>query len=1544
MWPVWSCGSWGRAEHDETIFIQVPIYRVGGSMRKAVVILIALLAIVNIPMLGSDVGKATPTDVTGLSTQFYDDFETNLASWTVNGQVWTSTNVSTHGSQSAYLYNGGINRAFTPGHNTNITVSVDFQDLNPNDNYYAGLHVYNATTAVAIGTFTLGATSSVYTVQDKWADYGHFFTVGLKRTAGWHTYQIYLHDGVAGLLVDATMMATLNITNPVGYGFNSTKEPLSGGSAKHVYIDQFLVYEMWQSDVYTPVTTSPFPAHTGAWDRRMVAGVFYNVTTANYHMYYTASPGAAGTFFLVNSSDGITWDWGSMMPLESDLTRYTGSVVVNAGHWYRFYDNTGGLCYMANSSDGLTFTDDRQILAPGGGDWDAWGIQFPFAWISGGTWYIMYNEFGATGDTGLATSPDGFTWTKSLANPLFTWGTKGIYSYSRPFAEKIGSTTYLILGDAGAVGGANCRSLRAYQSTDTVNWTNATIKAITVPDEWRVDRYSDGSPYQAVALQDPYFFDGPDGHFMIYGAGSAWLLEAQSPHSFPQIVSGQVWQYGYAPFENCANNVTSSGHYWHYGANEFTGTVDLGMRITPSIGPVNVTVTSYTPGAFNDSENGITFTANQTPAGAVSFLIQLNPLTTYAVIRDGVVFTRFTTNATGWHTYTYAGTWSAHTFAFRVTFAGTSGIDWTFPGVADSATLCEVNLTTYPPGPGSPITIMPTTGIGSWQESQVGQMIWPLAGYHLYRTYLSFNTTPLPDSATILSAELRLMLREEKYDLSPDFNILMYGSNFTTMGIDDWNKFTDYQGVLLSASAGVANTWYSMPISTDQINLTGMTQFMMRSSREGIAPLPTAWDETLRFWNISSAYRPVLVVKVQILGTILALETDSGTWYNSSIFPEVQDWNLTYDLLYFSFSTIPAMRNATIFKQASAWTIEGMAPACNYTDNSTETRFEDLFDSITYRVWFTAPKAYAYTLCHIALYNSFTGEGLFWEQLRVIISDGDTYDPSTAQTVSNPDIFLNSKQNFTLTVADYFGNLVTNYSIYTSAASMDIYLPVPIYSYKFYNQNPTFALLRVHYNLTGAPYSEFIPPYDSVNRYLKAGTYRFNITFYNATGYAGNTYTWVRTIPSSTFPGAGFVILEGDTISEAIAAANGVKAVVLVIADLVTPDIIWVGFNMPQVPAYLMTVPDSVVFNNRYLVDADITQTRTGWFLNFSTPIPGNVTVSTLISDDFRFVGNLSTQIYVNTTAATVYSNANLPAGISLAGGTYTIWTNRTISAVRDTHFRWQRTFTYQYFPATDLYQTELTFQNDVGIQWRNLTMFIPFQNNSNVNNASVRVYDMNNTVYLGEGVNYVLSDTGIHMWFANWNASLWRGFRVTYTTVNETEYQIPATVLVNQLGDGTTVTMAWGGDSFYYGIATWTNAFREIYDGPLYITLDLTVSIDPNTVVVLGESGLVVTTAVVYGNTIVIPSIHLDVGSKVVFTILFQSTSAASPMDLTFAGIPVMFVAIAIMISAFVIGVTLFMFQKEERIKQFGRLLIGITVLAMGFISIVIIYFIVTT
>jgi hypothetical protein len=55
--------------------------------------------------------------------------------------------------------------------------------------------------------------------------------------------------------------------------------------------------------------------------------------------------------------------------------------------------------------------------------WDAGGVWCPIVWIEDGTWYLLYTSRDAdlnNVSTGLATSADGITWTKSGSNPVIT--------------------------------------------------------------------------------------------------------------------------------------------------------------------------------------------------------------------------------------------------------------------------------------------------------------------------------------------------------------------------------------------------------------------------------------------------------------------------------------------------------------------------------------------------------------------------------------------------------------------------------------------------------------------------------------------------------------------------------------------------------------------------------------------------------------------------------------------------------------------------------------------------------------------------------------------------------------------------------------------------------------------------------------------------------------------------------------------------------------------------------------------------------------------
>lgn len=583
----------------------------------------------------------------------------------------------------------------------------------------------------------------------------------------------------------------------------------------------------------------------------------------------------------------------------------------------------------------------------------------------------------------------------------------------------------------------------------------------------------------------------------------------------------------------------------------------------------------------------------------------------------------------------------------------------------------------------------------------------------------------------------------------------------------------------------------------------------------------------------------------------------------------------------------------------------------------------------------------ATTTVHLSYYNAFTGEGIAPWTFNVSARLDD--QPFTRIV---PDLTSGLfGENLTIRVLDFFGNPLYNETrmILSSTYYWDISLPV--YSYKFYNQNPTFAKLEIFYNLAGTPYTEFIPPYESVNRYLKSGTYRFNITFYDEHGVQGDTYTWVRTIPDATFPGAGFVILTGTTINEVVSAVNGMQALVRVVAQLVSPSVIWVGRDLPQIPSHIMTVSNDVVVNNLYMLNAKTNQLSTGTSMTFASPIPVTASDSAIASDYFRFVGDLHTRVYINDTSnnMTVFSSSILPPSVAISGsGGYHVWANRTISCSREVEFRWYRIFTYRYYPAEyNRYEAEIIVQNTLSTPWMNATLFIPFMNNSYVNNRSVQVYDLNNTVNLVEGVHWVQSKQGVYLWFPQWNATVWRGFRLSYNAVNESSLMLPVTIKVNTVGDENGIIYNWQGDSFYFARASWVNTLRQDYQGPIYINLMFSMNFDASSVIVLtdGTTPAPITDFIVASRTVIIRDANVPHGEAVNYIILFKKPKETNIFEISYGGIPIISIAAFIALAAFVLGIYFTQVRTDPRSETFGRMFIGLAVMALFLIIVIFIY-----
>jgi hypothetical protein len=241
-----------------------------------------------------------------------------------------------------------------------------------------------------------------------------------------------------------------------------------------------------------------------------------------------------------------------------------------------------------------------------------------------------------------------------------------------------------------------------------------------------------------------------------------------------------------------------------------------------------------------------------------------------------------------------------------------------------------------------------------------------------------------------------------------------------------------------------------------------------------------------------------------------------------------------------------------------------------------------------------------------------------------------------------------------------------------------------------------------------------------------------------------------------------------------------------------------------------------------------------------------------------------------------------------LNGGSYTVWSNRTVSVTRDLSWRIVKAFSWSFYTATDYYKSEITFENPTGVQWRNLYIFVPYQNGSYVDNRSAEVFDMNNSVLLVEGSQYVLSKTGFHMWFSTFANNTQRGFQFSYTMVNDSWLPPIMQITVTTVGNGVNTTVIWHTMTYWYCDVSWTNSYRETYDNAFYMKMATNPYPDMSSIVILTDTGFLITNAIISGDTIMIPNIRLAVGEAIHYRILFQSAPLDEGMALTFGGMSI--------------------------------------------------------
>jgi len=195
------------------------------------------------------------------------------------------------------------------------------------------------------------------------------------------------------------------------------------------------------------------PGPSGSWDSASVAlgSVLWNGTL--FLMWYRGSNSTtnqAGAVGFAYSKDGITWKklahpvlTGTDIDQEYIASPYVIKTELTYTMWYvgrnasLTKSNPSRILY-ATSFDGVQWAKSPSPVFSPSSDpsaWDSGAVYSPSVYFNGTTFGLWYSGFGQgiiAPQIGLATSPDGRTWTRSPLNPILspggqsTWDSAGV--------------------------------------------------------------------------------------------------------------------------------------------------------------------------------------------------------------------------------------------------------------------------------------------------------------------------------------------------------------------------------------------------------------------------------------------------------------------------------------------------------------------------------------------------------------------------------------------------------------------------------------------------------------------------------------------------------------------------------------------------------------------------------------------------------------------------------------------------------------------------------------------------------------------------------------------------------------------------------------------------------------------------------------------------------------------------------------------------------------------------------------------------------------
>jgi len=282
-----------------------------------------------------------------------------------------------------------------------------------------------------------------------------------------------------------------------------------------------------------------------------------------FKMWYSSS----SSIGLATSTDGITWNRYHANPVFGGsgtegafdkLYANRADIFKSDSVYYMYYNGFNaqqsgvGKIGLATSSDGINWTRyaNNPILTVGTG-WEDFSLYNAAVAKAGSTWYMLYEGKGWSDYTqiiGLATSTDGYTWTKYSGNPVIRKGNPANSAYA--------AAPNLIYNDGMFytwLMGRDARTryfLTRGESSDAITWKFAESPDIYAKYGWEYISVSDASnPVEYNGETYMYYVGGNQSSIasiglMKYPGTLAQLLTSSTPYREASTSTGvMVSQY-----------------------------------------------------------------------------------------------------------------------------------------------------------------------------------------------------------------------------------------------------------------------------------------------------------------------------------------------------------------------------------------------------------------------------------------------------------------------------------------------------------------------------------------------------------------------------------------------------------------------------------------------------------------------------------------------------------------------------------------------------------------------------------------------------------------------------------------------------------------------------------------------------------------------------------------------------------------------------------------------------------------------------------------